>query len=168
MTSLVADEIIASSPNPLDLVEDLANANDWVFERETDELTAAVPGGFCEYQLRFFWREEERVLQLAAVFDGRVAEAKRAQIYETLALINERLWLGHFEMWCDEGLLMFRHATIADEESTGISGTHLATIVETALSECERFYPVFQFVLWGGKTPREALDAAMLETMGEA
>ncbi|GAB4132760.1 MAG: hypothetical protein Kow00104_18010 [Rhodothalassiaceae bacterium] len=63
---------------------------------------------------------------------------------------------------------MFRHATIADEESTGISGTHLATIVETALSECERFYPVFQFVLWGGKTPREALDAAMLETMGEA
>lgn len=168
MTSLVADEFTTQAANPLDLVEDLANANDWAFERQDDELTAAVAGGYCEYQLRFFWREEERVLQLASVFDGRVPEAKRPAVYETLALINERLWLGHFEMWCDEGLLMFRHATIADEESSGISGNHLATIVETALTECERFYPVFQFVLWAGKTPREALDAAMLETVGEA
>ncbi|MGH6959444.1 MAG: YbjN domain-containing protein, partial [Dongiaceae bacterium] len=35
-------------------------------------------------------------------------------------------------------------------------------------SECERFFPAFQFVLWGGKSPEEALAAAMLETVGEA
>ncbi|WP_281301432.1 MULTISPECIES: YbjN domain-containing protein [unclassified Iodidimonas] len=168
MTTLIADDSIATESNPLDLVEDLANANDWIYDRQDDELTAAVTGGYCEYQLRFFWREEERVLQVACVFDGRVPEAKRAAVYETLGLINERLWLGHFEMWCDEGLLMYRHATIADEEGCGLSGHHLAVMVETALSECERFYPVFQFVVWAGKTPREALDAAMLETMGEA
>ncbi|GER06268.1 hypothetical protein GCM10007972_00110 [Iodidimonas muriae] len=168
MTTLIADDDTAPVSNPLDLVEELANVNDWVFDRQEDELTAAVTGGYCEYQLRFFWREEERVLQIASVFDGRVPEAKRANVYETLGLINERLWLGHFEMWCDEGLLMYRHATIADEEGTGLSGNHLAIMVETALSECERFYPVFQFVVWAGKTPKDALDAAMLETMGEA
>jgi hypothetical protein len=27
---------------------------------------------------------------------------------------------------------------------------------------------VFQFVLWGGKSPREALAAALTETQGEA
>ena len=37
-----------------------------------------------------------------------------------------------------------------------------------AIDECERFYPVFQVVLWGGKTPKEALAAAMTETQGEA
>lgn len=168
MTILIADEFTTSLNDPLDLIEDLANANDWLFDRTDDELTAAVTGSYCEYQLRFFWREQERVLQLACVFDGRAPEAKRSAIYETIGLINERLWLGHFEMWADEGLLMYRHATIADEDDHGLSDNHLATIVETALSECERFYPVFQFVLWAGKTPQEALSAAMLETMGEA
>ena len=37
-----------------------------------------------------------------------------------------------------------------------------------ALSECERFFPAFQFVIWGGKGASEALDASMFETMGEA
>ena len=41
-------------------------------------------------------------------------------------------------------------------------------LVETAVDECERFYPVFQFVLWGGKSPSEALSAALIETHGEA
>ena len=42
------------------------------------------------------------------------------------------------------------------------------TISEAALEECERFYPVFQFVLWGGKSPREAISAALIDTHGEA
>ena len=42
------------------------------------------------------------------------------------------------------------------------------TLVESAIDECERFYPVFQFVLWGGKTPAEALAASLIETRGEA
>ena len=41
-------------------------------------------------------------------------------------------------------------------------------LVESAIDECERFYPVFQFVLWGGKTPAEALAASLIETRGEA
>ena len=36
------------------------------------------------------------------------------------------------------------------------------------ITECERFYPAFQFVLWGGKSPADALAAAMLECVGEA
>jgi hypothetical protein len=44
----------------------------------------------------------------------------------------------------------------------------LEDLVDIALNECERFFPAFQFVLWGGKSPREALDAAMLEPVGEA
>ena len=37
-----------------------------------------------------------------------------------------------------------------------------------AVTSCERFYQAFQFVLWAGKSPREAMDAAMFETSGEA
>jgi hypothetical protein len=41
-------------------------------------------------------------------------------------------------------------------------------VVESAVSECDRFYPAFQFVLWGDKKPRDALDAALVDAAGEA
>jgi len=168
MSSLIADDLAAGADSPLDLVEELAAANDWLFERGEDELTAGIGGSHCEYQMRFFWREQERVLQVACVFDGRVPPTRKAAVYETLALMNERLWLGHFEVWSEECLVLYRYAAIADLRSGGPSGDQIATIAETALSACERFYPVLQYVIWGGKGPGEAIEAAMLDTVGEA
>ncbi|MFL6856664.1 MAG: YbjN domain-containing protein, partial [Allosphingosinicella sp.] len=94
---------------------------------------------------------------------------KRAAVYETIGLINEQLWLGHFELWANSGLVLFRHATLLEGEERGtLTLPHAETLVEAAIEECERFYPVFQFVLWAGKTPQEAIAAALIETQGEA
>jgi hypothetical protein len=41
-------------------------------------------------------------------------------------------------------------------------------VIEAAVDEVDRFYPVFQFVLWGGKSPKDAIAAALVETRGEA
>ena len=49
-----------------------------------------------------------------------------------------------------------------------MNGELLEDLVDIAVTECERFYPAFQFVIWGGKSPVEAMTAAMLETEGEA
>ena len=40
--------------------------------------------------------------------------------------------------------------------------------VEIAIDECDRFYPAFQFVLWGDKSPRAALESALVDAAGEA
>ncbi|MFX4658512.1 hypothetical protein ABTA71_19765, partial [Acinetobacter baumannii] len=70
------------------------------------------------------------------------------------------------------GILLYRHAAMIEGATESGGGTmSLGTaelLVESAIDECERFYPVFQFVLWGGKTPAEAMAAAMTETQGEA
>jgi hypothetical protein len=50
----------------------------------------------------------------------------------------------------------------------GASAESLEDMMDIAITECERFYPAFQFVLWGGKSPAEALEAAMLDCVGEA
>ena len=63
---------------------------------------------------------------------------------------------------------MFRHAALVDAGEDGLSFEQAESIVEAALEECERFYPVFQFVLWGGKSPSEAIAAALIDTAGEA
>jgi len=167
-TSLIADDLPHMHANPLDLAEDLAAANDWTYDRGDDEVIVALDGGYCDYQLRLHWRDSDRLLQVACMFDSRVPDARRGPVFETLARLNERLCVGHFEMWCDEGFLMYRHALLAEYEGGGLSGEGLARLVETAIGECDSYYPVFQFVIWGGKTPREAIDAAMLDTLGEA
>jgi hypothetical protein len=115
------------------------------------------------------WRPEDQVLQFLAFPDIKVAPEKRGAIHESLSLINEQLWLGHFEMWSGSGLIVFRHSTVLDtQDGEGLSLEQAEAIAEAALEECERFYPVFQFVLWGGKSPGEAIAAALIDTHGEA
>ena len=41
-------------------------------------------------------------------------------------------------------------------------------LLSAALDASERYYPAYQFVVWAGKTAREALEAAVFETAGEA
>ena len=33
-------------------------------------------------------------------------------MYQLIAQINEQLWIGHFDLWTNEGLVMFRHALL--------------------------------------------------------
>lgn len=154
---------------PLDLFEQCCMMRGWATEREGDEeLVVAVPGSWGAYQVRVLWRSEEALLQLVAMLDVKVADAKKPQIYETLGLINERLWLGHFEMWSQHGDVLFRHAMLLDPDAPSIVPAQAVEFLEVVLEECERYYPVFQFVLWAGKKPAEALELSLLDPIGEA
>jgi hypothetical protein len=156
------------TPCPLDVFEHVCALSDLACERLGDEeLGIAIEGQWTTYQMRLVWRESDQTLQLVCLFDQKVADAKRAAIYETIGLINERLWLGHFEMWSGGGDLLFRHAALLDAD-TGVSAPQAEALVDAAMAECEKFFPVFNFVLWAGKSPQEAMQAAMLETVGEA
>jgi len=156
-----------SPVNPLDLVEQMVVANDWVFDRRSDEeLAVEVPGQWCNYSLYFAWREDLGAMHFTCAFDMKVPDSKRSAIYELIALVNERMWLGHFALWLDGGLPMFRHSSLV--RGGGMSPEVLEELVDIALTECERFYPTFQFVIWAGKSPQDALEASLLETVGEA
>ncbi|PTQ11510.1 hypothetical protein CLG96_08725 [Sphingomonas oleivorans] len=155
---------------PIDILEHYFEAHGWANERTSDEeIVASFQGSWAQYELRAVWRDEDRVLQFLALPDIRVPADKRGSVYETLGLINEQLWIGHFEMWASSGMLLFRHAALLDSErDAALTLDQAETLVEAAIDECERFYPVFQFVLWGDKSPQEAISAALIETQGEA
>jgi len=162
-----AVEIEYEVPNPLDLVEQLVSANEWMFERPSDEeLAVSVDGQWNRYQLWFAWREDLGVMQFTCAFDMKVPDHRFADVCVLLAHINERMWVGHFDLCADDGMLMFRQATVLAEGHA--SSGQIEELVEVALLECERVFPAFMFLVWGGKTPAEALEAAMLETSGEA
>lgn len=154
--------------NPLDVVERIASVNDWSFERSgDDEINILIKGRCVDYQVSFTWMEELEALHLACAFDMKVAERRRAEVQQLIAHMNEQMWIGHFDLWTEDGLVMFRHALVL---TGGVEATddQCKSVLGTAIDTCERYFPAFQFVLWAGKSAREAMDAAMFETSGEA
>jgi len=154
--------------NPLDVLEQIISGNEWAFERRSDdEMAAEVPGKWCDYGLHFSWSTEMSAMSFTCAFDLKVPAAQRDKLYELLALANDRLWIGHFGIEAEEGVPIFRHSVLL-RGTQGASAESLEDMVDIALTECERFFPAFQFVLWGGKNPHDALAAAMLDCVGEA
>jgi hypothetical protein len=168
MVASIRPETEETTGNPLDLVEQVAIANEWPFQRQNDdELAAEISGHWCQYRMWFCWHPDLGVMHLSCALEMKVPANKREAIYALLALANEKLWLGHFDLWSEENLPVFRHAVLL-REGISVSSELMEDLVDIAVTECERFYPAFQFVIWGGKSPLEALTAAMLETEGEA
>lgn len=154
--------------NPLDVVERIASGNDWSFERAgNDEITILVAGRWSDYQISFTWMHDLEALHLACAFDLKVPDRRRSPVRDLIAMINEQLWIGHFDLWSKDGMVMYRHALVL-AGGLSASGTQCQSLLSTALEACEGYYPAFQFVVWAGQEAREALDAAMFETSGEA
>ena len=55
-----------------------------------------------------------------------------------------------------------------EHRSADADGRQCEAILKTAVLACDRYYQAFQFVLWAGKSAREAMESAMFETSGEA
>ena len=106
-------------------------------------------------------------LHIACAFDLKVPARRRADILELVSMINEQLWVGHFDLWSNEDVVMFRHSLLLAGGAEP-NGRQCESLLKVAIDGCDRYYQAFQFVLWAGKTPREAMEGAMFETVGEA
>jgi hypothetical protein len=162
-----ADTTYAREIHPVDLVEQLALGHDWAFERTCDdELTLTVAGSWADYNVSMNWRDDLETLHIACAFDFKVPENRLVEVYRLIAQINEQLWLGHFDFWHGEGLVMFRHGLILS--GAVATPNQCEAMLRAALDACERHYQAFQFVVWAGKDARHALASTMFETEGQA
>lgn len=154
--------------NPLDLAEWVIMDRDWVFDRPADgELIAEVNGVWCNYRMWFSWQEDCGGLALTCAMDSKLPKASASRVHTLLALINEKLWLGHFSHNSTDGNICFRHAMLL-RDGVITTAEQLQDLLDIAISECDRFYPAIQAVVWGGKSPSEAIEIALFETIAEA
>lgn len=154
--------------NPVDTIETVAALNDWTFERSCDdEITISIAGSWCDYHVSFSWMEDVEALHLACAFDLKVTEPRKTEIVRLLALVNEQLWAGHFDLWHKEGVVMFRQSLLL-AGGADASSAQIEAMLTNALENCERFYQAFQFVVWAGHSAAEAMNTALFETAGEA
>jgi hypothetical protein len=155
------------STNPLDVIETIASCNAWPLSCAGDnEIALSVRGRCADYQLFFTWMRDLEVFHLACTFEMKVPELRRSETQRLIARINEQLWLGHFDLWMEDGTVIFRQA-LPLVGGVAASIRQCEVMLGTTLDSCERYFPAFEFVL-EAKTADEAMQAAMFETAGEA
>jgi hypothetical protein len=156
------------SSNPIDVVEELVGANDWIFSRHSDsELMFEVSGHWSGYQMYFLWQHDMGALFFSCQLELRVPATKRAEVFELLATVNENLWIGHFDLVSEGTAPVYRH-TVPLRGAAGASAEQLEDLIDAAVIECERFYPALQMVVWGGRSIADALTVARMDTIGRA
>lgn len=154
--------------NPVDMIEFVAAANDWSFERSgEDELAMTVSGKWSDYHVSFSWMEEWEALHIASGFDIRVPEFRVPEVIKLLSLINGQVLMGHFDLWTQEDVVIFRQ-TLLLAGGAEPTNRQVEVLLSNALETCEAYFQAFQFVVWSGMDAQSALSAVLFETQGEA
>ncbi len=156
------------SGEPLDIVETVVVAEQHEYERtSTGELHFTVKGAWRDHPIWFSWSESVETLHICLSVDVKANAARRSALCELVALINERLWMGHFDIWSDDGAVVYRNALTLP---AGLMPTadQISALLNAAVEAGERLYPAYNYMTWAGKGPREAVAAALFETAGEA
>ena len=81
--------------------------------------------------------------------------------------INQLIWLGHFDIWTNEQIPVFRYNLLL---AGGLLPTNKQSnaLLNHIIEACEKYYPSFQYVIWGGNDADEAIKNAMFTTVGES
>ena len=158
----------APTDDPLDAFEAVAGLLEMEAERVDDaELHVALPGAWRDAGVWFTWRPELSTIQMGAPLDLKVPDNRLADAARLVALVNERLWVGHFDLWSEDNAIVYRNAMITPGD--GALDAHQAQMVIRGAAEAiDRFFPAFNYLIWGGKTPEQAIEACLFETVGNA
>lgn len=154
--------------HPVDVIEHVAHRNEWSFERDgDDELSIEVAGVWADYHVSFSWLEDVEALHLLCAFDLKVPKRRMQEMIRLIAMVNEQLLLGHFDLWEREGAVMYRQALLL---SGGVepTGRQVEALLNGALQACECYYQAFQFVVGSQIMARDALSGVLFETHGTA
>ena len=154
--------------NPIDIVEEVVHGKKWNFSRSDDhELVADIASKWCQYRLYFTWSEQIRAISFTVTFDIRFPQSKYRSAHELLALINEKLWIGHFDITKKNGIPAYRHTVLSLPENEMLQH-QLEDLIDIAIYECEKYSPAFQLVLFDDSLPSRALSVSTFHTIGSA
>lgn len=169
MTTL-QDRVTDPEINPLDCVEEVLSANNWVFNRMTDdELMVQVSGKGCDYRVFFIWQHDMNALQFCCQYDLKIESKRMGIVSKTLKNMNENVWMGHFDVPEETGTPSFRHTCLLRGVSDILSPEHFEDLVDISLVQCERHFPVFSMLADNDNhVDDQALSLALIQPDGRA
>jgi hypothetical protein len=166
--SIVEHDFDPEEQHPIDIVETLAEERSWDFDRIADDRIAmAIEGSWRTYSVTLAWSGRDETLRLICAFDLAPPSRRVTALQATMALANDRCWTGAFVLWREQKLMGYRYG-LNLSGGAHANPAQITDMVRAAVAACERFYPAFQLVAWGGEAPEKALGIAMAEAYGRA
>jgi|SRR6056297_3512375 len=164
----LSEQFLHEDLHPIDIVEHLAEHHDWDFDRiGDDQIAMAVEGQWRTYSITLAWSGYDETLRMVCTFEMEPPEDKLPVLYHTLNEVNDQCWAGAFTFWAAQKLMVYRYGLVM-AGAPGVCPEQIDTLINTAVSSAERFYPAFQLVVWGDRTPRDAMQVAIAEAYGTA
>jgi len=164
----IVEDLLSDDVHPIDVVETLASHHEWDFDRVTDDQIAmAVEGQWRTYSLTLAWSGRDETLRLICTFEMDPPEGRVDELLALLNLVNDECWAGSFSWWGEQRLMVWRYGLILSG-GQGATVAQVERMIGAAVQSAERFYPAFQLVGWGNRTPEEAHNVAISEAWGRA
>jgi hypothetical protein len=164
----LSEQYLEDDIHPIDIVENIAAYHDWDFDRiGQDQIAMAVEGQWRTYSITLAWSSYDETLRLICTFEMEPPEARLPALYETLNAVNDQCWAGAFTFWADQKLMVWRYGLVLSGEQVA-SAEQIDTLINAAVMSAERYYPAFQLVVWGERSPKDALQVAIAEAYGRA
>ena len=157
-----------SAPRSIEVAVEFVRSQDWPFEQEEeDHFHFWIETEQTELTLDFLWMSDYDVLHFSCGYELKVPPHRAAAVRELTALINEHSWLGHFDFFADDQLLLFRFGLPLPFDIL-VTQEQCMALVSAGVNQCTLFHQAFQFVVYGGKSARDAFDCALVVTQGSA
>ncbi len=166
--ALSEDYLYAEDLHPIDVVETLAEAHEWDFDRVAeDQIAMSVEGQWRTYSITLAWSGQDETLRLISTFEMDPPAGREAALYDLLNRVNDQCWTGAFTFWGEQRLMVWRYGlTLAGGQVA--SPEQIDRLIGAAVVVAERFYPAMQLTCWGDEAPEEAMKVAIAEAYGRA
>lgn len=164
----LSEQYLEDDIHPIDIVEHLAEHNEWDFDRiADDQIAMAVEGQWRTYSITLAWSGYDETLRLVCTYEIEPPEEKFPALYALLNQINDQIWAGSFTFWEEQDMMVYRYGLLLAGDQFA-SPDQINTMIAAAVMSSERYYPALQLAIWGNKTPREAMQVAIAEAYGRA
>jgi hypothetical protein len=165
---VLSEQFLSDDAHPIDIVESLAEHNDWQFDRVgDDQIAMAVEGQWRTYSITLAWSPHDETLRMVCTFEMDPPSEKMPALFEALNEVNDQCWTGAFTYWREQKLMVYRYGLLMSGGQEA-SPDQIGAIITEAVRNAERYYPAFQLVVWGDRTPRDAMQVAIAEAYGRA
>ena len=164
----LSEQYLDDEIHPIDIVQSLASHNEWEFDRTGDnQISMSVEGQWRTYGVTLAWSDYDETLRMICSFEMEPPQERLPDLYEALNEVNDQCWTGAFSYWVAQKLMVYKYGLVMTGGQI-VLPEQIDALISSAVFSAERYYPAFQLVVWGNRTPREALQVAIAEAYGHA
>lgn len=131
--------------NSIDITESVATKLDLAYQRVDDnEISIVLMGEKTDYELTVILQADYEIIYFSCDLDIVALADKYALITEAIVKVNERIWVGHFDLITNNNRIVYS-LTIPFISSFLVDESIIELIMKLISDECDKFFSLFSY-----------------------